>query len=194
MHPCRPVRFFPGAWTRAELRREFNARVRPGGERTGTPDGSQHAPRQASSPEQFAPAPPSYADFSDSHAAVRLRTLAGRDYLRLLLLRLFDFFFVTVVAFGHNEFVVWICSSGCVICAALCAKRSGCRRRMEGQLEKLTVQARGIPKRLQQLKIMGDKSPKATNKQAAQKQAKAAAATKSKNVPAAAGQIVKPKR
>jgi len=41
---------------------------------------------------------------------------------------------------------------------------------------------------------MGDKSPKMKNKQAAQKQAKANAATKQKNANKAAGQAVKPKR
>ena len=41
---------------------------------------------------------------------------------------------------------------------------------------------------------MGDKSPKTKNKQAAQKQAKANAAAKQKNVNKAAGQAVKPKR
>jgi len=41
---------------------------------------------------------------------------------------------------------------------------------------------------------MGDKSPKTKNKQAAQKQAKAAAAAKQKNANKAAGQAMKPKR
>jgi hypothetical protein len=41
---------------------------------------------------------------------------------------------------------------------------------------------------------MGDKSPKTKNKQAAQKQAKAAVAAKQKNANKAAGQAVKPKR
>ena len=41
---------------------------------------------------------------------------------------------------------------------------------------------------------MGDKSPKTKNKQAAQKQAKANAATKQKNDNNAAKQAVKPKR
>jgi hypothetical protein len=41
---------------------------------------------------------------------------------------------------------------------------------------------------------MGDKSPKTKNKQAAQKQAKTAAAAKQKNASKAAGQAVKPKR
>ena len=42
--------------------------------------------------------------------------------------------------------------------------------------------------------IMGDKSPKATNKQAAQKQAKANVNTKNKNSAAAAKQAVKGKK
>jgi hypothetical protein len=41
---------------------------------------------------------------------------------------------------------------------------------------------------------MGDKSPKATNKQAAQKQAKANASTQKKNNAAAAKQVVKTKK
>jgi len=41
---------------------------------------------------------------------------------------------------------------------------------------------------------MGDKSPKTKNKQAAQKQAKAAAAARQKNDNKAASQVVKPKR
>lgn len=41
---------------------------------------------------------------------------------------------------------------------------------------------------------MGDKSPKATNKQAAQKQAKANSNTQKKNSAAAAKQPVKPKK
>ena len=41
---------------------------------------------------------------------------------------------------------------------------------------------------------MGDKSPKATNKQAAQKQAKANVNTKNKNSAAAARQAVKAKK
>jgi hypothetical protein len=44
------------------------------------------------------------------------------------------------------------------------------------------------------LRIMGDKSPKATNKQAAQKQAKANAANQKKNSPASAKQVPKPKK
>jgi hypothetical protein len=44
------------------------------------------------------------------------------------------------------------------------------------------------------LKLMGDKSPKATNKQAAQKQAKANANTQKKNNAAAAKQVVKTKK
>ena len=43
-------------------------------------------------------------------------------------------------------------------------------------------------------RIMGDKSPKATNKQAAQKQAKANVNTKNKNSAAAAKQAVKAKK
>ena len=43
-------------------------------------------------------------------------------------------------------------------------------------------------------RIMGDKSPKATNKQAAQKQAKANVNTKNKNSAAAAKQAVKGKK
>jgi hypothetical protein len=42
------------------------------------------------------------------------------------------------------------------------------------------------------LRIMGDKSPKATHKQAAQKQAKASAAKKKNNAPSAK-QVPKPK-
>jgi hypothetical protein len=41
---------------------------------------------------------------------------------------------------------------------------------------------------------MGDKSPKATNKQAAQKQAKTNSKTQKKNVAAAAKQAVKAKK
>jgi len=41
---------------------------------------------------------------------------------------------------------------------------------------------------------MGDKSPKATNKQAAQKQAKANAGTQKKNAASAAKQVVKSKK
>ena len=41
---------------------------------------------------------------------------------------------------------------------------------------------------------MGDKSPKATNKQAAQKQAKAKSNTQKKNDAAGAKQVVKPKK
>ena len=41
---------------------------------------------------------------------------------------------------------------------------------------------------------MGDKSPKTKNKQAAQKQAKSAAAAKQNNANKAAKQAVKPKR
>jgi hypothetical protein len=41
---------------------------------------------------------------------------------------------------------------------------------------------------------MGDKSPKSSNKQAAQKQAKADAAKKSKNDSVAAKQVVKAKK
>ena len=44
------------------------------------------------------------------------------------------------------------------------------------------------------LKTMGDKSPKATNKQAAQKQAKANTNTQKKSNAAAAKQAVKPKK
>ena len=44
------------------------------------------------------------------------------------------------------------------------------------------------------LRIMGDKSPKATNKQAAQKQAKANTNTQKKSNAAAAKQAVKPKK
>ena len=47
---------------------------------------------------------------------------------------------------------------------------------------------------LRGLTIMGDKSPKTKNKQAAQKQAKAAAAVRQKNANKTAGQAVKPKR
>jgi len=42
--------------------------------------------------------------------------------------------------------------------------------------------------------IMGDKSPKATNKQAAQKQAKANAGTQKKNAASAAKQVVRTKK
>jgi hypothetical protein len=42
------------------------------------------------------------------------------------------------------------------------------------------------------LRLMGDKSPKATNKQAAQKQAKASAAKKKNNAPSSK-QVPKPK-
>jgi hypothetical protein len=42
------------------------------------------------------------------------------------------------------------------------------------------------------MRVMGDKSPKATNKQAAQKQAKANAAKKKNNAPSAK-QVPKPK-
>lgn len=41
---------------------------------------------------------------------------------------------------------------------------------------------------------MGDKSPKATNKQAAQKQAKASVNSQKKNTATAAKQAVKPKK
>ena len=44
------------------------------------------------------------------------------------------------------------------------------------------------------LRVMGDKSPKATHKQAAQKQAKANTAAKQKNENKAARQTVKPKK
>jgi hypothetical protein len=43
------------------------------------------------------------------------------------------------------------------------------------------------------LRVMGDKSPKATNKQAAQKQAKANAANQKKNSSSSSKQVPKPK-
>jgi hypothetical protein len=43
------------------------------------------------------------------------------------------------------------------------------------------------------LRVMGDKSPKATHKQAAQKQAKANAANQKKNTSSSSKQVPKPK-
>jgi hypothetical protein len=56
------------------------------------------------------------------------------------------------------------------------------------------VKSRYLQRDRESAQTMGDKSPKATNKQAAQKQAKAKGNTQKKNNAAAAKQAVKPKK
>ena len=63
-----------------------------------------------------------------------------------------------------------------------------------GRLMKSAFQSRDLPALGDTRFIMGDKSPKATNKQAAQKQAKANFNTQKKKNAAAAKQPVKPKK
>jgi hypothetical protein len=94
---------------------------------------------------------------------------AGRRRLRLL-----GFLFVTVVAFGHIGVSVEVVG-------------------IRDERVSLFSLALGKPV-CHGSDTMGDKSPKATNKQAAQKQAKANTNTQKKNNAAAAKQVVKTKK
>ena len=67
-------------------------------------------------------------------------------------------------------------------------------KRRPRQIIRMEFQAGGCRANCDGVRIMGDKSPKATNKQAAQKQAKANTNTQQKNNAAAAKQVVKTKK